>query len=185
MPHTRCFVAAFHTELRVLAIRRLVRRGFGVPRFRAMAMASRRPWQSAAGGARALSLAGLVACGALLSLVGCSRTGQLQHAIGRYELGHYKATASACTDLHDEAAGMNDKARVRYLVYCGLAHYKLGHVHEARAMLAQGSQTYLDGSLGWLKPDVVDELLKALDELEGAPRAVDTSTIARSTATTR
>lgn len=118
-------------------------------------------------------------------MLGCSRGGELQHAIGRYELGHYKATTSTCTELDADAARMNDKTRVRFLVYCGLAHYKLGHVHEARAMLAQGSRSYLDGSLGWLKPDVVDELLKALDDIEGAPQALDTTTIAQSTATVR
>ena len=129
-------------------------------------------------------VAGLATFVALLSMLGCSRGG-LQHAIGRYELGHYKATASTCNELDADVAGMTDKARVRYLVYCGLAHYKLGHVHEANAMLAMGSQSYTDGSLGWLKPDVVDELLKALDELEGTPRDLDSTTLARSTSTLR
>ncbi len=141
--------------------------------------------ERAEGVARTRSLVGVAAGVALLSLVGCSRGAELQHAIGRYEVGHYKATASTCAALDDVASDMGEKARVRYLVYCGLAHFKLGHVHEASAMLAKGSQSYAEGSLGWLKPDVVDELLKALDELESPSGLPDGATVARSSAVAR
>jgi hypothetical protein len=150
-----------------------------------MSSSSRRPAKTIERSARARRLAGFVVCGASFSLSGCSHGGELQHTIGRYELGHYQTTASSCAELGDDAAGMNDKAQVRYLVYCGLAHYKLGHVYEASEMLTKGSQRYAEGSLGWLKPDVVDELLKALDDIEGTPRRLDSPTIARAATTSR
>lgn len=147
-----------------------------------MSSSIQEPRQTAEGVTSARSLLGVAAGVALLSLLGCTRGAELQHAIGRYEVGHYKATASTCAALDDDASSMSEKARVRYLVYCGLAHYKLGHVHEASAMLTKGSRSYAQGSLGWLKPDVVDELLKALDELEGPSGVPDGAAVARSTA---
>jgi hypothetical protein len=123
-----------------------------------------------------LGIVGLAALG--LSSLGCARGPELQHAIGRYEVGHYRSAASSCASLADELEAMSDKSRVRYQVYCGLANYRLGHVHEARSLLAEGNAGYVSGDLGWLKPAVVDELLKALDELERGPSVGDADAFA-------
>lgn len=101
---------------------------------------------------------------------GGSLGGHVRNTISRYEVGNYNAAANHCGEVSDFEADLNDKARVRYLVYCGLTHYRLGKREEARGQLAQGADEYLQGKSNWLKPAIVDELYKALDDLEGRAR---------------
>lgn len=100
------------------------------------------------------------------TITGCVG-GQVRAGIGSYEAGNYNRTALHCDEMADEEDDMNDKAHVRYLVYCGLTKYRLGHRAEAQRMLALGSEEYTQGSSRWLKPAIVDEMMKALDDLEG------------------
>lgn len=108
----------------------------------------------------------LVALPLLLCSAACVG-GQVRAGIGSYEAGNYNRTAVHCEEMADGEDAMNDKAHVRYLVYCGLTKYRLGHRAEAQRMLALGNEEYTQGSSRWLKPAIVDEMLKALDDLEG------------------
>ena len=74
----------------------------------------------------------------LLSTAGCVG-GQVRAGIGSYEAGNYNRTALHCEEMADDEDAMNDKAHVRYLVYCGLTKYRLGHRAEAQRMLALGN----------------------------------------------
>ncbi len=117
--------------------------------------------------ALALAIAAVIAFGS-----GCtSPAGYLRAATGQYEVGNYNSAAYECEGARDDEPYMNDKGHVRYLVICGLASYRLGRHDEARAMLARGSDEYLRGRPNWLKPSIVDDLYKALDDLEGKPHA--------------
>lgn len=109
----------------------------------------------------------LAGAGALFLLGGCGVGGQVRASMGRYEVGNYKQTADACSEMRADEASMNDKAHVRYLVYCGLTEYRMGNRSDAARMLALGSGEYQQGRSSWLKPIIVDEMLKALDDLNG------------------
>ena len=103
-----------------------------------------------------------------LALPACgSPGGNVRATINQYEVGNFNAAAHACWQTSDGEEHLNDKAHMRYLVYCGLTYYRLGRRAEARQMLTRGNEEYLSGRLGWLKPAIVDELYKALDDLEG------------------
>jgi len=103
---------------------------------------------------------------------GCGTPGHFVKAsMNDYEVGNYNLAARACWRASEEEEYMNDKARVRYLVYCGLTNYRLGKRAEAQPMLASGAKRYLRGKSNWLKPAAADELYKALDDLEGRPHA--------------
>jgi hypothetical protein len=103
--------------------------------------------------------------------LGCGVGGDVKYSISNYEVGHYNDAAQSCWDMGGREDEMNDKAHVRYLVYCGLTQYKLGRRREAQRMLALGSEEYTRGRASWLKPGIVDEMLKALDDLEGRTKA--------------
>jgi hypothetical protein len=110
---------------------------------------------------------------ATLSLfsIGCNGIGsQVKTTVERYEVGNYNAAARACYNVSDAEDDMNAKARVRYFVHCGLAHFHLGNRNEALDYLKVGVQEYGEGRANWLKPGTVDEAYKALDTLEGRTR---------------
>jgi hypothetical protein len=110
---------------------------------------------------------------ATLSLfsIGCNGIGsQVKTTVERYEVGNYNAAARACYEVSDAEDDMNAKARVRYFVHCGLAHFHLGNRNEALDYLKVGVQEYGEGRANWLKPGTVDEAYKALDDLEGRSR---------------
>ncbi|NUO47406.1 MAG: hypothetical protein HOV80_00970 [Polyangiaceae bacterium] len=109
--------------------------------------------------------------------LGCSAGGQIRASIGTYEAGNYNRAAHHCSEVADVEDELNEKAHVRYLVYCGLTSYRLGHRAEAQKLLTLGSQEYQQGRSRWLKPAIVDEMMKALDDLEGrAPPVPQSST---------
>lgn len=93
---------------------------------------------------------------------------QIRESMSRYEVGNVNSAANICSGIEtDGEADLNPKAHVRYLVYCGLTRYKLGDRKSAHPMLAQGAEEYVQGRASWLKPAIVDELYKALDDLDG------------------
>jgi len=102
----------------------------------------------------------------VVGVAGCAG-GHVRAGIGTYEAGNYNRAAAHCDDMAEHEDDMNDKAHVRYLVYCGLTRYRLGNRAEAQRMLTQGSREYSQGRSRWLKPAIVDEMMKALDDLEG------------------
>jgi hypothetical protein len=113
------------------------------------------------------------AVGASFLLGGCGVGGQVKAGMGRYEVGNYHEAADVCSEMRADESSMNDKAHVRYLVYCGLTEYRLGNRTEAGRMLARGSGEYSRGGSNWLKPIIVDEMLKALDDLNGRAAMVE------------
>lgn len=118
----------------------------------------------------------IVLCTALAAaamvVTGCGTAGGYVRAtIHQYEVGNFNAATRACFEVSQDEDYLNDKAHTRYLVYCGLTHYRLGRRTEAHEMLAQGNAEYLQGRSNWLKPGVVDELYKALDDLDGRNHA--------------
>ena len=107
---------------------------------------------------------------ALPYAAGCGAPGgSLRATIKQYESGNVNAASRECWDVSQDAEYLSDKAHTRYLVYCGLTHYRLGRRGEGQRLLVQGNMEYLDGKSSWLKPAIVDELYKALDDLEGRP----------------
>ncbi len=109
--------------------------------------------------------------GALLLLAlpsaACGAGSAMRAGIATYETGNYNRAAVHCAELAEHADELSEKAHVRYLVYCGLTHYRLGHRAEAQRLLALGSGEYTFGKSRWLKPSIVDQMNKALDDLEG------------------
>jgi hypothetical protein len=97
---------------------------------------------------------------------GCAG-GSVRAGIGTYEAGNYNRAAAHCDEMAEFEEDLNDKAHVRYLVYCGLTRYRLGDRAEAQRLLSQGNLEYSQGRSRWLKPAIVDEMMKALDDLEG------------------
>lgn len=121
-------------------------------------------------GPRVLAFA--VAAMTLVGGVSCARVGRgVKNVINRYEVGSFNAASQGCAHLAQVQDQMNEKAHVRYLVYCGLTHYRLGRRDNAQVMLARGANEYMQGRSSWLKPAIVDEMYKALDDLEGRPHA--------------
>jgi hypothetical protein len=108
-----------------------------------------------------VSALGLVATG-----TGCGSSRQLTGTMSAYEIGNYHQAAERCENV-DEAA-LDGRKQVRYYVYCGLAHYRLGDQDNARNLLTVGKQKYEAGSSTWLKPIIVDEMNKALGTMTGS-----------------
>lgn len=107
------------------------------------------------------AVAALTACG--------SPNIEVRLTIKQYEQGNYNAASQACSDASEDLELLGEKGRVRYLTYCGLTSYELGRREEARSLLNDAHRRYLNGHASWLKPAIVDELFKALDDLEGKP----------------
>lgn len=94
----------------------------------------------------------------------------LRPSVNQYEAGNYNAAAHECYEIGEDSQYFNDKAHVRYLAYCGLAFYRTGRRADAKPLLLRANVEYVQGGRSnWLKPGIVDELYKALDELEGQP----------------
>lgn len=112
----------------------------------------------------------IAVCTASLATSACGIAGgELRSGINRYEVGNFNAAARHCGTLDDVHDELSDKAHTRYLVYCGLTHYQLGKRDSARELLVEGANEYERGPENWLKPRIVNELYKALDDLHGAP----------------
>ena len=96
---------------------------------------------------------------------GCGASTDLRGSMHAYEAGNFRTAEARCDQL--EQSDFGNKAQVRYLVYCGLTYYKLGEADHARTLLASGNRLYATGDPGWLKPLVVDDMNKALSNLNG------------------
>ena len=69
-----------------------------------------------------------LALGALAS--GCGAGRDLRGSMRAYETGNFRRAEERCENI-DEAE-LQGKVQVRYLVYCGLAYYKVGRQDAAR-----------------------------------------------------
>jgi uncharacterized protein YceK len=96
----------------------------------------------------------------LLSGCGAGRT--IQKGINCYWTLNYQRAL----DIFEEAGcceyEMNPKGLVRYLVFRGLAHYRLGHRKQAYHFLSRGKEAYQRSEPGWLPIRAVQEMDAAL-----------------------
>jgi hypothetical protein len=109
-----------------------------------------------------------VGCAALLlatlGLVGACGSGRhVQRGVRFYRAENYPAAMGVFVDI-DEGA-LNNKRHVRYLVYRGLTHYRLGERRAALHFLNRGSEAYRLGDPKWLPPYTVQQMQGALDDL--------------------
>jgi hypothetical protein len=110
---------------------------------------------------------------ALLSTVGlgCGAGRHVQKGINHYTTQNYAGAMMIWQELEQDEGGLNDKGLVRYLVYRGLTHYRLGHRQWAQHFLARGRQAYHGGNPSWLPAYTIQELEQALATLGGATAA--------------
>jgi hypothetical protein len=114
-----------------------------------------------------------------LLLTSCGGAGRpLKKGGDSYERQDYQSAMVQWRYLEAREGDMSDKARVRYLVYRGLTHYRLYQrstdpTDEAAALhyLARGQAEYDAGKARWLSPDTVAQMKEALADL--ALRAAD------------
>jgi len=107
-------------------------------------------------------------------LIGCGAGRVVQRGADKYQHADYGGALVEWRYLEEREADMNDKGRVRYLVYRGLTHYRLfqqsrdaGHHAAALHFLARGKHAYDSGSARWLQAKTVVEMKDALVELTG------------------
>jgi hypothetical protein len=113
----------------------------------------------------------VIALSALL-MSGCGgATRNLQMGIDRYERTDYSGAMSQWSMLTTSERSLNQRGLVRYLVYRGLTHYRLGDRSSALSYLARGKDALGRGSASWVRSDLVAEMDRALADLNGEPDA--------------
>jgi hypothetical protein len=113
----------------------------------------------------------VIALSALLS-IGCgSTTRNLQKGIERYERTDYTGAMSQWSALTTSERSLNQRGLVRYLVYRGLTHYRLGDRTSALSYLSRGKDAFGRGSASWVRADLVAEMDRALADLNDEPEA--------------
>jgi hypothetical protein len=113
---------------------------------------------------------------AALWLGGCGQGRHVQRGANEYRSADYSGAMTEWRYLEDREDDLNDKGRVRYLVFRGLTHYRLyqqgrhpGEAGAALHFLARGKLAYDAGKAGWLNAKTVVEMKDALAELAGSP----------------
>jgi hypothetical protein len=113
----------------------------------------------------------MIALSALL-IVGCGgATRNLQKGVERYERTDYTGAKSQWSSLTTSESSLNQKNLVRYLVYRGLTHYRLGERTSALSYLGRGRDALARGNQAWLRANIVAEMDRALGDLNGKPGA--------------
>jgi hypothetical protein len=107
-------------------------------------------------------------------LLGCGAGRVVQRGADKYQQADYGGALVDWRYLEEREQDMNDKGRVRYLVYRGLTHYRLfqqsrdASQHAAALhFLARGKSAYDNGSARWLQARTVVEMKDALIDLTG------------------
>lgn len=107
-----------------------------------------------------------------LWLAGCGHGRHVQRGADEYRAADYGGAMTEWRYLEDREEDLNDKGRVRYLVFRGLTHYRLyqqgRQPMEAGAalhFLARGKLAYDAGKAGWLAAKTVVEMKDALAQL--------------------
>jgi len=113
---------------------------------------------------------------ATLWLGGCGHGRHVQRGAAEYRSADYGGAMTEWRYLEDREEDLNDKGRVRYLVFRGLTHYRLyqqgrhpGEAGAALHFLARGKLAYDSGKAGWLNAKTVVEMKDALAVLAGNP----------------
>lgn len=112
----------------------------------------------------------VVAVAVALSLGGCG--GAQKRGAEAYEHADYRGAMVQWRYLEGGEAKMSDKARVRYLVYRGLTHYRIyqrsndpGEAAAALHFLARAQLGYDAGKPRWLDAETVSDMKVALGDL--------------------
>jgi hypothetical protein len=103
----------------------------------------------------------------LIATVGCGTGRHVQKGIVAYNAANYPGAMAIWQRLEPDQATMNDKGHVRYLVYRGMTHFRLGQRQMALHYLRQGNEAYKLGNPRWLPPYTVQEMNGALAQLQG------------------
>ncbi|APR77069.1 Hypothetical protein A7982_02416 [Minicystis rosea] len=92
---------------------------------------------------------------------------QVQEGVAAFHRGEIPAAMQRFVETEGDQGTLNAEGQVRYLVYRGLAAYRLGQKAEAKSLLAKGKRAYDAGDPRWLPREIADEMNKALTELGG------------------
>lgn len=98
---------------------------------------------------------------------GCGVGRHVQKGINAYNAMNFHQAMAIWQEIEPLQPEMNDKGRVRYLVFRGLTHYRLGDRQGAMHFLTQGRQAYQMGDPSWLDPYALRQLDAALADLGG------------------
>ena len=104
-----------------------------------------------------------------LSVVACGVGRHVQKGIHAYDAGSLQRALEIWSDLDHRQPEMNEKGRVRYLVYRGLTHHRLGQHRLALTYLARGNAAYRAGNPRWLSYRAVQQMEAALRQSGGEP----------------
>ncbi len=106
----------------------------------------------------------LLAC-LSISLAACGMGRHVQKGINSYNAGDLNSAMSIWQNLERDEAGMNQKGLMRYLVYRGLTHHRMGHHQWALQFLNRGRAAYMTSNPQWLPSHIVVEMNQALAQL--------------------
>lgn len=101
-------------------------------------------------------------------LSGCGAGRHVQKGINAYKSMNYHQAMTIWHDIEPLQPEMNDKGRVRYLVFRGLTHYRLGDRQGATYFLTQGRQAYQMGDPSWIDPVSLGQMNQALADLSSS-----------------
>jgi hypothetical protein len=114
-------------------------------------------------------LAGMVV---LLLLSACGVGRHVQKGINAFNAMKYHEAMSIWIELEQRIPDMNPKGVVRYHVFRGLTHNRIGDRAMALRFLTEGQRAYQAGDPAWLPPQTVQEMNATLASLRGgAPAA--------------
>jgi hypothetical protein len=105
---------------------------------------------------------GILPLAVLVLVTGCGVGRHVQKGVNAYNANDLNRAMMIWSDLDARQGEMNEKGRVRYLVYRGLTHHRLGQRGPAVTYLKQGQLLYHQGDPRWLPPHVVSEMQAAL-----------------------
>lgn len=98
--------------------------------------------------------------------VSCSTSGaHVQHGINAYQKGDYGGAADQLAGLEHETSRMNPKGFCRYLVYRGLALYRVGDRTGALPFLVDGKEAMDRGDSRWIPPNIAAQVQDAINDL--------------------
>ncbi len=103
--------------------------------------------------------------------LGCGVGRHVQKGINAYNASNYLDAKARWIEMQGVESEMNPKGHMRYLVYRGLTHFRLGERNAALHFLTRGNAEYRQGNPNWLPQSIADNMGRALAELKGAPPA--------------
>jgi hypothetical protein len=105
-----------------------------------------------------------------LLVSGCTTmSGRVQRGVNLYERTDFASALYQFEVVGEKEPDMNRRSVIRYLVYRGLTHYRVGQRSEAWHFLTRGREAYSRGTASWLSPRTLGEMDRALMELAQNP----------------